>query len=496
MISLVQVTARAQPSYSDVQAFKDRLQTPGDGCTIFSFGRPGEDHPYNDSIAQADEDNEDIHGMTLDVTKISNADQFTSELISMGIKLQDPIVGHSGKIYNKGAFKMPKTSEGFVSLCNRLAKPECEKVDSSSQFAQKQVSWLGVVIPSVNVEAYENFAQDYAGDFKFLYTIGDSIEYQMGHPEDAGYVYIETPSSFSIPELEAFFLAHRDVAITEFSLPNYTGRYVMSQSFFGYSYSASPQASYVWSPTDQKRIGDISEDHSSKIESLIGIYHDLESSKRIPFFYDNYNSQTTFTKPLDLPLSEDSLVIFNGAAIYVQPVKSDVPFVEQVVQFIEDFHAGKLSKRVKSTPAPEEPTVDGLTTVVHSTFDEHIMNNEKPTFTMFSITRCGYCVQLYPIWVQFADDLNKKYPNQVGINTMQVDKNDLPEHSPFKIEGYPSLILYKPATKEIVYFNKQRTAEDFYEFLKANNVISKPEAAPETPVVAPATAAKPFAEDL
>ena len=76
------------------------------------------------------------------------------------------------------------------------------------------------------------------------------------------------------------------------------------------------------------------------------------------------------------------------------------------------------------------------------------------------MTRCGHCKQLVPIW----DKLAEKYADSESIVIAKMDStaNELEE---VKVQGFPTIKLFKKGTNEIVDYNGDRTVEGFSKFL-------------------------------
>ena len=74
---------------------------------------------------------------------------------------------------------------------------------------------------------------------------------------------------------------------------------------------------------------------------------------------------------------------------------------------------------------------------------------------------CGHCKQLVPIW----DKLGEKYADHPSIVIAKMDStaNELEE---VKVQGFPTIKLFKKETNEIVDYNGDRTEEGFSKFLE------------------------------
>jgi thioredoxin 1 len=83
--------------------------------------------------------------------------------------------------------------------------------------------------------------------------------------------------------------------------------------------------------------------------------------------------------------------------------------------------------------------------VTDSTFDEKVINSEKPVFVDFWATWCGPCKMLTPVIEKVAQNLE----NQIDIAKVDIDEN--PQiSSMYGITSVPTMILFhkgKPVGK-------------------------------------------------
>ena len=76
---------------------------------------------------------------------------------------------------------------------------------------------------------------------------------------------------------------------------------------------------------------------------------------------------------------------------------------------------------------------------------------------------CGHCKKLAPIWEELAEKLASS--PSVVIAKMDGTENDLPSDAEFDVQGFPTLVLVKATTNEVVHYNGDRTLEDLLTFL-------------------------------
>merc|ERR1712122_126730 len=131
------------------------------------------------------------------------------------------------------------------------------------------------------------------------------------------------------------------------------------------------------------------------------------------------------------------------------------------------FRAIKLGEEMAKFK-PEDDTVDAANVekfvtdfLAGKNFHEVAMNTEKDVLVEFYAPWCGHCKQLAPIW----DKLGEKYKDHESIVIAKMDStaNELEE---VKVQGFPTIKLFKKGTNEIVDYNGDRTLEGFSKFLE------------------------------
>jgi len=132
-----------------------------------------------------------------------------------------------------------------------------------------------------------------------------------------------------------------------------------------------------------------------------------------------------------------------------------------VKAFVADFLAGKLKQHLMSEEVPEDWDALGVKVLVGKNFHEVAMNVEKDVLVEFYAPWCGHCKQLVPIW----DKLGEKYADHPTIVIAKMDStgNELEE---VKVQGFPTIKLFKKGTNEIVDYNGERTEDGFVKFLE------------------------------
>merc|ERR1711994_303546 len=183
------------------------------------------------------------------------------------------------------------------------------------------------------------------------------------------------------------------------------------------------------------------DDHDEKLEKMramaksskgkmlfVTINTDEEDHKRILEFFGITESELPTYRAIKL--GED-----------MAKFKPEDDAFDNAEQFVTDFLEGKLKQHLMS--------------------QEVALNPEKDVLVEFYAPWCGHCKQLTPIW----DELGEKYKDHETIVIAKMDStaNELEE---VKVQGFPTIKLFKKGTNEIVDYNGDRTVEGFSKFLE------------------------------
>jgi len=131
-----------------------------------------------------------------------------------------------------------------------------------------------------------------------------------------------------------------------------------------------------------------------------------------------------------------------------------------VKAFVGEFLAGNLKQHLMSEDVPEDWDAAGVKVLVGKNFHEVALNPEKDVLVEFYAPWCGHCKQLVPTW----DKLGEKYADHASIVIAKMDStaNELEE---VKVQGFPTIKLFKKGSNEIVDYNGERTEAGFVKFL-------------------------------
>merc|ERR1712038_753564 len=128
--------------------------------------------------------------------------------------------------------------------------------------------------------------------------------------------------------------------------------------------------------------------------------------------------------------------------------------------FVTDFLEGKLKQHLLSEDVPEDWDAKPVKTLVGKNFEQVAKDTEKHVLVEFYAPWCGHCKQLVPTW----DKLGEKFADSADIVIAKMDStaNELED---IKIQGFPTIKLFKKGDNKVVDYNGERTLEGFVKFL-------------------------------
>jgi len=143
---------------------------------------------------------------------------------------------------------------------------------------------------------------------------------------------------------------------------------------------------------------------------------------------------------------------------------------ENIKEFVGKFLDGELKQHLMSEDVPEDWDKEGVKVLVGTNFADVAFDKTKNVLVEFYAPWCGHCKQLVPTW----DKLGEKYKDSktVVIAKMDSTANELED---IKVQGFPTIKLFKKDTNEVEDYKGDRTLEGFVAFLDALEESKEPE---------------------
>lgn len=202
----------------------------------------------------------------------------------------------------------------------------------------------------------------------------------------------------------------------------------------------------------------LAKEHKGQI-LFVSIDTDEEDHKRILEFFGMKDDELPGMRIIKLAESDKA----QDMAKY-KPVDGSLT-EENIKSFVGDYLDGKLKQHLLSEDIPEDWDATSVKVLVGKNFEEVAKDATKHVLVEFYAPWCGHCKQLVPIW----DSLGEKFADREDIVIAKMDStgNELED---IKIQGFPTIKLFKKGDNKVVDYNGERTLEGFSKFLESDGM--------------------------
>merc|ERR1712002_1180850 len=191
---------------------------------------------------------------------------------------------------------------------------------------------------------------------------------------------------------------------------------------------------------------------------FVTIDTDEDDHKRIMEFFGMEESELPSMRIIKL---EEDMSKF-------KPDTTDIS-TENIRAFVKAYRAGELKQHLMSAEIPEDWDKEPVKVLVGKNFVEVAMDEAKDVLVEFYAPWCGHCKSLEPIYNQLGEHF--KDSDSIVVAKMDSTANEVEQ---VKVQGFPTIKLFKKGDNKIVDYNGERTLEAMTKFLETGGVHGGP----------------------
>lgn len=351
-------------------------------------------------------------------------------------------------------YKGARDTESIVEYLKRLSLPAVTvlKAEDVKKHVEGFKSSLVVVahLPKGHaaLAAFEKAADALREEFSFVHVEGKEGTLTVFKSFDEGESkYAGALEKLTEKELSAWLQDEAIPLMDEISPNNYE-KYI----------NAKKPMAYLFYDTDEQRktYGEIVQKVMKPLKGKINAIY--ISVKDFGEHAKNLNLESHWPGFVIHDVSENLKFPFTG---------KDKEFtVEALEAFVTKYVAGSLEPHYKSEPIPTDNSA-AVKTVVYDNFQSLVLDTNKDVFVEVYAPWCGACKRMAPDFEKLAEAY-APHADKIVIAKMDGIANDLPKSAKFTLEHFPSLLLYKAGSNELVEMKQLGGLKELNDFIQAN----------------------------
>ncbi|ORZ30270.1 hypothetical protein BCR44DRAFT_53441 [Catenaria anguillulae PL171] len=380
-------------------------------------------------------------------------------------------VFREGKAYD---YNGGRTEDTIVKYMRKQSLPAFSQLKAAgiADFAKKDrlavIAYLPKGKDSAEFKAIEQLANQHRDDFLFGYSTEAAAAKDMG-AKDTDKPALAVYRQFDEPKVLFDGSLADEAAMAAFikreSIP--TMDEVTPENYMTYVNSGVPLAFFFYdTPETRNKYG-------PGIEKVARKY-----KKSMHFVYCDAGKYGAHADTLALKSNTWPAFAINEVEQGLKwPFDQTVePTEDKIAEFVTKYINKEIDPTLKSEEPPKDAEKADVYQVVGKTFKEVVLNKNKDVFIEFYAPWCGHCKKLAPTFESLGK-LFKDQADKVTIAKLDLTENDLPPNSGDRVEGFPTLRLYKAKDNAVVEYNGDRSLEDLVSFIGKNaaNKIKVPE---------------------
>jgi protein disulfide-isomerase A1 len=357
-------------------------------------------------------------------------------------------------------YKGARDTESIVEYLKRLSLPAVqilkpEEIKGHVEAFKKSLVVIANMPKShAAYAAFEKAADGLREEYSFALVEGKDNSITVHKNFDEGEVKYSKPLDKLTAEDLSAWLQEESIPLMDEISPNNYEKYINAKKPMAYLFYENDEQRKTYGEIVQKAM----KPYKGKINAI----------------YISVKDFGEHAKNLNLEPQWPGFVIHNVEENLKFPFTGkDKPAITQdsLDKFVKSYVDGKIKPNFKSEPEPDagKQKTDNIKTIVHNNFEKVVLDKSKDVFIEVYAPWCGACKRIAPELEKLAEAY-APHQDKVLITKMDGIANDLPASAKFTLEHFPTLLLYKAGSNELVEMKQLGGAKELHEFIQANSV--------------------------